>query len=258
MQLELAWAQNRGFPNSQQDALWNGRSVFQESKLLSTSSELNVSEFAVAVADGVATSPYPHMASRIALEALVAELNAPHQYPQHLPTLDAALIRRVHGRLCDRLAKGRSFGSSTTLVAAQIRGTRWSVMSVGDSRAYHIDNNGRCTRQTRDHTVLEGMIARGEAKPDVQYASIYDGLEYCLVADDEEIEFPIHHAEGGLNVGEGLLLCSDGLHDTVGEKTLFKLIDSSLSALQQVEVLQTAVLKRGAPDNVSILLVKSS
>src|ERR1700674_987288 len=93
------------------------------------------------------------------------------------------LIRHVHGRLCDRLASNRwTHRASTTLAVVHIKEDRLAVLNVGDSRVYQADEAGQWRRLSRDHTLLEGMIDRGEAAPNKEYPSIYDGLEHMLGA----------------------------------------------------------------------------
>ena len=75
--------------------------------------------------------------------------------------MDAGWVRRVHGLLCDRYAWGRTFGTSTTLAAAQILEGRCIVLNVGDSRAYRITFDGCWQRLSRDHTVLAELLEQG-------------------------------------------------------------------------------------------------
>ncbi len=53
------------------------------------------------------------------------------------------------------------FGMGTTLVAAVIADNTAVIANVGDSRAYLITKDG-AQRVTRDHSVVEDMINRGE------------------------------------------------------------------------------------------------
>jgi serine/threonine protein phosphatase PrpC len=99
-------------------------------------------------------------------------------------------------------------------------------------------------------------IARGEADANQEYASLYDSLDSCLVADDEEMDFDVHRAEAPFLPGDRLLLCSDGVHDTLGDPRLMKLADPGLTLRQQVDVWRKAVLLAGAPDNFSMLLAQ--
>ncbi len=155
-----------------------------------------------------------------------------------------------------RASKGKTFGASTTLVAVEFLEDRCRVLNVGDSRAYRIAADGEWRQISHDHTLLNAYIARGEADAQQEYASLYDSLDSCLVADDEELDFPVHSAEAPFLPGDRLLLCSDGVHDTLGDARLIKLTDPSLTVLQQVDVWRKAVLAAGAPDNFSMLLAQ--
>ena len=250
--LDIAYAQHAGLLRAiQQDALWNGRDLIQSKDQSTTAISLQQSSSFFAVADGVSASPSPQLASRFVIEALTASLSKLRD-----SELDVRLVRRVHGLLCDRYACGRTFGSSTTLVAAQIVGNRCIVVNVGDSRAYRITAEGKWNALSIDHTVIESLRQQGHASCDLEYARIYDALESCLIADDEETEFSVHRQASPFEAGDTLLLCSDGVHQTLGQKMFEQLFDSRHSTQAQVEIIRAAVLKAGAPDNFSLILVK--
>ncbi len=75
---------------------------------------------------------------------------------------------------------------------------------------------------------MQGMIDRGEASPDAEYASVYGMLEHVLCADSEESDFAIHQGLATLEPGDTLVLCSDGIHDEIGEEMLWELFDAGL------------------------------
>lgn len=250
MTIEIAYTQHCGNNPSQQDALWAGTRVFQEKSLAPAVRMVDsTTRICIAVADGVASSPQPQKASRCVLELLSTEMAADKHF-------DGRLLRRIHGCLCDSLAKGKTFGASTTLVAAQHDQGESIILSVGDSRAYHLSAGGTWRQLSRDHTVLNAMIDQGEAQPDKDYASFYNMLDAALIADDKETEFAIHRSEATLLPGDSLLLCTDGVHDVLGGSYLEKLMNPQLDALVQTTALRDAVLAAGAPDNFSMLLLK--
>ena len=82
--------------------------------------------------------------------------------------------------------------------------------------------------------------------------------DWCntVIADDEETEFSVHRQVVPFEIGDTLLLCSDGVHQTLGQKVLEQLFDPRHSTQIQVDIFRTAVLKAGAPDNFSLILVK--
>jgi protein phosphatase len=54
-------------------------------------------------------------------------------------------------------------GMGTTLVAAVATASGVVIVNVGDSRAYHV-KTGRIKQVTKDHSVVEDMIDRGDIK----------------------------------------------------------------------------------------------
>ncbi|MDP1606984.1 MAG: hypothetical protein Q8L93_10150, partial [Rhodocyclaceae bacterium] len=123
MKINIAITQHCGRNPGQQDALWDGETVFQKRDLpVSCRFVADDERLVVAVADGVASSPMAQMASRVVLDALASEISSGALF-------DVRTIRRVHGRLCDALAKGKTFGSSTTLAAMECQDGRCVVLS---------------------------------------------------------------------------------------------------------------------------------
>ena len=254
----IAFTQHSGKQTNQQDALWNGTSCIQHRNVPTTVCMNSEMPRLLAVSDGVANSPFPQLASRMLTEIL-ADLATSHE-------LSSRLVRSLHARLCDKYAKGRTFGTSATLVAAQFNNNGAIVVNVGDSRAYHIlpsspatslDKKAIWHQKSRDHTVLNELIEDGEATPNKGYAQIYQGLMHCLVADDEATDFPVVVEKFIFEAETDILLCSDGLHDVLGDTLLQKLYSPTLSVKEQVDIWRNAVLSRGAPDNFSIILARS-
>lgn len=247
--LEIAYSQHRGkVHSSQQDALWNGKCCIQTANAKSASYVSN-RPILLAIADGVAISPSPQLASRFVIEQLARQIAG--------KGLSGKTIRALHGELCNHYARGKTFGTSTTLVAAYLTNGEIAVVNVGDSRAYLISHQGSWTTLTRDHTVLNELIDANLADPSAEYASLYNALSDCLVADHEEDQFAIHQTQAQLNPGDSLLLCSDGVHDTLGEARLKSLFDQAHHPQQQVEIWRKAILRAGAPDNFSIILARA-
>lgn len=247
---DIAYTHHHGKRHPQQeDALWNGQQTIQKKSILSAAYTHSADSLLLAVADGVAISPQPHLASRFVIETLARIGGA------DVP-LTTRLIRDLHACLCDRYAKGRTVGTSTTLVAARCAGDLCEIVNVGDSRAYLISANGAWTQASHDHTVLNDLIDQGIVDPDGRYASIYQALAHCLTAEYEEDGFAIHSRQSPFLPGDSLLLCSDGLHDVLGDEKLRDLFDASLAPLEQVKIWRKAVMQAGAPDNLSIILAR--
>lgn len=252
---QLAYTMHRGLvARPQQDALVVGDEIFQRERLPIRTSAVGTEDLLLAVADGVGTSPVPARASRFVLEALVKVVDHHPEWRQD-GFVSAKHLRAVQQRLADRLgADRRTYGAATTLALVHVRGTDAVVLNAGDSRVYHVDGLGQWRRLSKDHTQLQALIDAGQARVDQAYASLYRALESALIADPEEEAFPIHRERIGLLPGARLVLCTDGVHEVLGETELWRLFDSGLDACAQLSVWHEAVLRRGAPDNFSLVL----
>jgi serine/threonine protein phosphatase PrpC len=249
-------AQHRGLlARAQQDALLVAGAVLQSSDLRTHPPVSEGQDGLCAVADGVAISPCPQRASRTVLEAL-CELGPQHDDLLQDGWIGPRLIRRhLHPSLCRALAGDRrTRGSACTLALLQWRAGQFSVLNVGDSRVYRIDREGRWQQLSRDHTYFNSMVERGEIAADQSVGQLYRDLEHMLIADEAEEDFAIHWQLGDWAPGDTVLVCTDGLHDTLGQQALEAFYRAEHPLVEQVAVFLDAVLDAGAPDNVSLIL----
>ena len=255
---EIAFTQHRGLVSrQQQDALLVGGDLHQSPNLPARLLVTEGTGGLCALADGVASSPYPQRASRAVLEALRTIDSRQETWLQD-GWIGPRLIRRhVHAQLCRQLARDhRTRGAASTLALLQWRGNRCSLVNVGDSRIYRIDRGGRWERLSRDHTYFESMVERGEIARDQSVGQLYHDLEHMLMADEDEDSFAIHWRQVDGAAGDTFLLCTDGLHDTLGEARLAALYRPARPLREQAAAYLEAVLHAGAPDNVSLILVR--
>ena len=144
-------------------------------------------------------------------------------------------------------------GMGTTLVAVMVRGRKATVVNVGDSRAYHVGKSG-IRQVTKDHSLVQMMVDRGELTPEV--AKSYPGKNFITraIGTETTVLCDIFH----LDVGKGdyLLLCSDGLSNVVSEQELLYEVIHGGEACTCCRRLLEIALHRGAPDNVTAVLIQ--
>lgn len=251
-QLHVAATMHRGNNPGQQDAMWLGGTTFQHDDL--SPQRFDCDDGLLAIADGVANSPRPERASRLAVAALAKSL---FNHPERTGYDGLPGIRHVRAAqmaLCDALASHRlPPGSSTTLVAAYVQVGRVVVLNSGDSRAYLIRADDGMKQVSRDHTELQKLIDSGEAEAGVEYASMYYALSDCLVADPESRDFSVHREVIEWHAGDRLILCSDGVHDVLDAVEWAAAMMAEPDPMKMVEATRQAVLARGAPDNFSVI-----
>lgn len=245
--MEVAYFQMVGQGKARnQDALFAGVEVkfakLNKARLV----EVPSSGFCLAVADGVSNSPSSHLASRFWLQKIA-------ETP--LDKIGARdFFERNFEQFCEEISPV-AYGSSTTLAGVVIDECgACRFFNIGDSRIYLIDNAGKFTQLSHDHTVLNDMIAEGLAKPDGNYASMYNALSQCLIADSEEYDFSVYRAKCTLKPGESLLLCTDGFTNELDDETLSKLWQCGDGLCEKLETLRQAVKACVGYDDCSVVV----
>ena len=144
-------------------------------------------------------------------------------------------------------------GMGTTLVAALVGHNQSLILNVGDSRAYRINENG-IQQITRDHSVVEDMVKSGQLTRDEARNHPRKNLITRALGCEPQLRADLFY-ENTVD-GDWLLLCSDGLVDTVtDQEILFEVIhgaDKQLCCQALVDIAK----RRGAPDNVTCVLVE--
>lgn len=146
-------------------------------------------------------------------------------------------------------------GMGTTLVSARFLGNGdVEVASVGDSRAYLL-SGGKLSRLTEDQTWVAEVGSRlGLSEEALRRHPMRHVLTMAVGAAPELRVF-----KNTVNVrpGDQILLCSDGLHGVVDEKTLKSALDSEKSLPQKCHYLIEAAKEHGGPDNITAVLIQA-
>ena len=244
---EIAFCQQIGSnKRHNQDALFNGEAVFQY-KLKTAEKRLeNRPHFIVGVADGISNSNRPEKASKLAMQLL-----------SQMKSINRQTIYELQSNLSAELAEDY-FGSATTFVAAEIdQITRKAkILSVGDSRAYLIDAQGKWQQITQDHSILSELLTDFPDKKEEDFATIYGGVFSCLVADYSEFQDKIFYQEIEIQQGESLLLCSDGLTDGLSAEVREKIWKQYDNDKSRLTVCRKLITKQGFYDDLSVIVCR--
>ena len=197
------------------------------------------------------------LASRIAVDTFMLEMQKvlrQDMTPEQLREASSYAVTLANRAIRDAAeASVDCRGMGTTLVSAVSYDGGAVISNVGDSRAYRITADG-IARITKDHSLVERMVDRGditaeEARHHPNRNLITRALGPDMSALSDEYICP-------LGPGEFLLLCSDGLVDTVtDQEMLFEVIhgDDLNTCLDR---LLTISKSHGASDNVTAVLMK--
>ena len=146
-------------------------------------------------------------------------------------------------------------GMGSTLTVAVVEGTRATIASVGDSRAY-LWRDGRLRQLTEDHSVPGALLKQGRITAEEAREHPHRHVLYRCLGLKPGIEIDIHPSEV-LQPGDALLLCSDGLWDMVYPcERLAAFLASEAGPLTICRRLVDAANEAGGEDNITVVLVQ--
>ncbi|NMF97428.2 protein kinase [Aromatoleum toluolicum] len=198
--------------------------------------ELEAKGLLLAVADGVGGHANGREAAEYTVRGLLADYYATPDTWSVEKSVDT-VVGAINRWLLAQSAKSRDYaGMATTLTAVVLRGRRYYVAHVGDSRAY-LWHDGALRRLTEDHTwehpELDNVLRRAV------------GLDAQLLVDFDD---------GELAVGDRFLLVSDGVWNTLGDDGMGELLARGDDPQAAADALVLEALRRGATDNCTALV----
>ena len=209
------------------------------------------------VCDGMGGAKSGNIASTLAIDVFVQEVKRSWNSSMTRTTIDQMLrgaVKLANFTVYDQAAQFEDFtGMGTTLSAALISGKNVSVVNVGDSRVYCINENG-ISQITKDHSLVQMMVERGELTPEL--ARTYPGKNFITraIGTDTVVECDLFHTV--LDRGDCLLLCSDGLSNMMDDQEILFEVVHGVNKQQCCQRLLDIAKSRGAPDNVTSILIQ--
>lgn len=162
-------------------------------------------------------------------------------------------IQQIHSTIDSfALANDLSESPCTTIVAALIQGGKLYCAHAGDSRLYHL-RNGRILSRTIDHSVVQLMLQRNQInREEMLYHPERHVIYNCLGGEKPpSIELA---PQREMQVGDILLLCSDGLWGGLEDQTICDLLYElplKFAITQLLDLAESSLGKAG--DNLSAI-----
>lgn len=208
------------------------------------------------VADGLGGHNAGEVASNLAVKVIQETINEQYSSTDDHKKILAKAIEKANREIFDKAAANPEYsGMGTTVVVALVKGDKAVVANVGDSRAYFINDSG-IRQVTKDHSLVQSLLdmdaideeeVRGHPQKNVVLKTL--GTKETVVGDFYVV---------GLDDGELLMLCTDGITDTLTDSQISGIVrkDDSLGAI--AGKLIEASLEEGAKDNITIVLYKQN
>ncbi len=220
----------------------------------STAEEARARGWLFVLADGVGGSDFGEVASRTAVESVLAGFREATRGEPNASLLPA-LIRRANTRVIEA-AHATGSGDShmaTTIVACALRHDRAVVAHVGDSRCYLI-RQGEAHPLTRDHTLAAEQVRMGflSAHEAAESNSRHVLSRSLGTTPTVEVEISEHQ----VLVGDLLALCSDGLHGAVDGTEIAAVARHAENLNAAAKRLVHIANDRDGSDNTSLQIVR--
>lgn len=206
------------------------------------------------LADGVGGQDKGEVASQTAVESVLQGFKLARGHESH-SSLMPRLVQKANQEVFEAGMAAAPGGVSmaTTIVACAMRFDRAVISHVGDSRCYLVRRN-HAIQITHDHTVASeqfrlGVLSANEAADTSTRHLLSRSLGNDLVVNVDTDEVQVF-------VGDVLVLCSDGLHGSVGASDIATAASHSPDLESAGRKLIAMANQRDGSDNISVQLVR--
>lgn len=215
------------------------------------------------VADGMGGQNAGEVASAIAVQTVEALfslealssicLDDDNQVRQYLLNGIEKADARIKAHAHDH---AETSGMGSTLVMAWILKGVAHVAWIGDSRAYAVMPSKGIARLTKDHSLVQGLVDKGQITEEEAMTHPNSNIITRSLGDMSQrargdvVSYSLHN-------GEVILLCSDGLCGVCSDAVIGGIVEDYVADLQQCkEQLTNAALRAGGSDNITIALAQ--
>jgi PPM family protein phosphatase len=212
------------------------------------------------VADGLGGAAAGEWASRLALQKAWDLAGQATSWIMKFHDLSAQQVREraeafaaeMHRALLEYGQRDPELnGMGTTWTSAYIVAWDALIAHVGDSRAY-LARRGELRQITRDHTLAQILIDTGV--PPEETRRVRHVLTNTLGGSAEAVSPDVAHV--GLESGDRLLLCTDGLTELVSDREIAEVLGRTLQPQAACDTLIEIALDHGGKDNVTVVLAE--
>lgn len=147
-------------------------------------------------------------------------------------------------------------GMATTATVLLVRGRHGYLAHVGDTRLYCL-RNGALKQLTEDHTLAAEMVKRGVLQPEEIRTWAYRNALQRALGHHHQVQVDTKLFD--IEEADILLLCSDGLHGSIGDeeiRQLLGLMGGQEGPMQVARRLVQAANDAGGVDNASVVIVR--
>ena len=192
----------------------------------------------LALADGVGGNAGGREAAEMTVRGVLTDYYATPDTWETTAALDKVLTALNRWVLSQAARQREMAGMATTLSLLVLRGKRYVIAHIGDSRIYRL-RGGELQQLTTDHVW---------DRPDMRHV-----LKRAIGLDSQ---LQVDYAEGELQAGDVFALMSDGVWEKLGQLGIHEILGLYHSPKMAADDMVKRALAQGSQDNATALVVR--
>ncbi len=217
--------------------------------------ELSDDVVVAVVCDGMGGAKGGNIASSLAVKLIYEQISAQFREDMQSKSVKNMLESVINAANAGvhNIARSNSEldGMGTTVVVAIINKNTAYIAHAGDSRAYLINKNG-LERLTHDHSVVQQLVDSGRITQQEAMNHPRSNIITRALGVDDYVD--IDFAEYSFSKGDCLLICTDGLTNSLSDEDIAKIASDTRFYLL-AEVLVDSAKNQGGRDNITVVTI---
>lgn len=187
--------------------------------------------FLMTICDGMGGGPGGKTASDIAVKEIIGGIEEANR-DEEIPNIIIKAIRRANMAILESgNAHPNLKGMGSTATVLLLSKHSAFVAHVGDSRVYQLRGKKKLFR-TFDHSMVFDLVNQGVITEEQARLSAQSNVITRALGINPDVEVDIQ--ELAYEKGDRFLLCTDGIHGTMPEKELIKMVANKKNSLGAV------------------------
>lgn len=224
MELQKIYTDDRGIVNAFAESRIGGRPENQDSYGWQETSF----GYLVTVCDGMGGGPGGKTASSIAVKEIITGISEASK-DEEIPNIIIKAIRRANMAIIEagnETPALKGMGSTATVLLLSENSAY--LAHVGDSRVYQL-RNGKKVFRTFDHSMVFEMVQQGVITEEQARLSAQSNIITRALGIKPDVQVDVQ--EVSYEAGDRFMLCSDGIHGSMPEEELIKMVSNKKSKL---------------------------
>ena len=256
MELQKIYTDDKGILNAFAESRIGGRPENQDSYGWQDTSL----GYLVTVCDGMGGGPGGKTASSIAVKEIITGISEASK-DEAIPNIIIKAIRRANMAIIEAGSETPALkGMGSTATVLLLSENSAFIAHVGDSRVYQL-RNGKKVFRTFDHSMVFEMVQQGVITEEQARLSAQSNIITRALGIKPDVQVDVR--EVSYEKGDRFLLCTDGIHGSMPEDELIKMVSNKKNKLGAItDDIATRVdnigrSSGGGHDNLTLAIIET-